>query len=139
MGLGDFHNHRRLFGALALVGAVLYSALIPAHIVSQAVWGPRSLAPAAYAEVTDLAPLICHRGSAAAEKADSPAPSQPAAPEKKCPFCTGYAAFVAATICGAEVGILPVETASLVFNSFGDVFVGRGFGLPQNRGPPLGL
>jgi hypothetical protein len=39
MGSGDFHRHRRLSGGIALVGVLLNAALIPGHVVSQALSG----------------------------------------------------------------------------------------------------
>jgi hypothetical protein len=36
MGLGDFHRYRHFVSALALVGVLLYTALIPGHGISQA-------------------------------------------------------------------------------------------------------
>lgn len=137
MGLGDLHRQRRPWAVLALAGAILYAALIPGHIVSQAT--ARGVGDTQAAQVARDAIPICHSRFSGIADAQAPAPNAPAPSKKKCPFCMGYAPFLAATVGGAVVGIVPVEPVQIAFGSYDSVFAGALTGLPQNRGPPLEL
>jgi Protein of unknown function (DUF2946) len=115
----------------ALCGIVLYSALIPSHIVSQA---NSALAAGAgkTGRVASIASVLCHEDA----NKTAPAPGAPATPEKKCPFCAGYASFVVASVAPASIAIPTVEGASLAQVSFDVLVVRRALRAPQNRGPP---
>lgn len=129
MGLGDFHRHRRLGSVFALLGVLIYTALIPGHVVSQALPWPSDRVQTAGIE--GLTVPICH---GAAE--ESSAPNRPAAPHKKCPFCTGYAAFAVGLASSCDAGIVDAELAAFTFHSQEQTFVQGVVRRPQNRGPP---
>jgi len=137
MGLGDFHRHRRLSGVIALVGVLLYVALIPGHVVSQALSGSLASMQAMHAGGTGAGEPICHRMMGGAK--DPAAPGSPAAPHKKCPFCTGYASFHAGLAASTAVLIVAVEPSSPTFTGFDAAIVESAVRHPQNRGPPLEL
>ena len=129
MGLGDFHRHRRLASVLALAGVLLYTALIPGHVISQAT------ALVAAGELEIVFELSCHSG--VAETRDPSAPSEPSIPEKKCPFCKGYAAFMTALAGACDAGILDAERASPTFASLDQGVAEQAARRPHNRGPPF--
>jgi hypothetical protein len=137
MGVGDFHRQRRLAGMIAIVSALLYVALIPGHVVSQATSGSLGSVPVAHAGGEGVEDVGCHKMMGGAK--DPAAPGVPATPKKKCPFCTGYASFLAALGAGPAVSILAVERAPPVFASFDAAVVESAVRRPQNRGPPLEL
>lgn len=128
MGLGDFHRHRRLASAFAFVGVLLYAALIPGHMVSQAT--ATIGIPAAF-------DIDCHSGVEPAQKPG--APSEPYSPYKNCPFCTGYAAFMTALAGECDTAVLDAERIYPVFAAFNDGLAKRSILRPHNRGPPLEL
>jgi len=113
----------------ALCGVALYSALIPGHIVSQAMSAAGS---GTAGRIASSAPVSCH---SSAQK-ESPAPGAPTNPEKKCPFCSGYASFVVASVVHANIAVIAVERASPAPFSFEAVVVRGVLRAPQNRGPP---
>jgi len=131
MHRGASHLIRGAAAILALCGISLYSALISGHIVSQA-----TSAVAAGAgktgRVASIASVLCHEG----HNRKAPAPGAPTTPEKKCPFCTGYASFVTAGASPTSIAVLAVEGASpAAITLEADVFR-RVLRAPQNRGPP---
>jgi len=134
--MGDFHRHRRLASAFALVGILLYTALIPGHVVSQAT--ARAFAGAdGQAGVETAFEPICHHSIA---RTQSPSkPGEPAAPHKKCPFCSGYASFVTADAAAFSAVILDAERASPSLVVFDEGLVEREATHPNNRGPPFEL
>ncbi len=132
MGLGDFHRHRSLAGAFALVGVFLFTALIPGHVVSQATALALAGEPGAVA-----LDMPCHSGPAGSH--DPAAPSEPSTPQKKCPFCKGYAAFMTALAGACDAGVLDAERATPRFAVADLGHVGGAPGRPHNRGPPLEL
>ena len=129
MGLGDLHKRIGRFAAIAaLAGVVLYTLLVPGHIVSQA------MLPAG----TGGEP-ICHEDMAdAGHPGQSPASEDPK-PDKKCPFCKGYATFLTAFSGGAGGGVLDATREAQ-----GAANLDRGVAYvialtPQSRGPPSEL
>jgi hypothetical protein len=132
MGLGGFHRHRRLASALALVGVLLYTALIPGHVVSQATaW---ALAGTQAGSELAFEP-ICHSGGTQ----DPSGPGKPSTPQKKCPFCTGYASFVTADAAIFSAVIPDAERVSPSLVVFDEGLVESEAKRPNNRGPPLEL
>ncbi len=129
MGLGDCHNHRRFAGILALAGVLLYTALIPGHVISQAT----ALLPKSELEIAFE--MSCHNGMA--ETVDPSAPGEPTIPEKKCPFCKGHAAFMTALAGACDTGILDAERPSPNFVSLNDGVAAQAIRSPHNRGPPF--
>jgi hypothetical protein len=115
MGVGDFHRQRRLAGMFALVGVLLYVALVPGHVVSQALSGSLAGVQGAQAGGKVAEEPICHRMMGGAK--DPAAPGSPTAPHKKCPFCTGYASFHAGLAAGAAALIVAADPAAPAFAS----------------------
>ncbi len=137
MGMGDFHRHRRLSGVMALVGVLLYVALIPGHVVSQALSGSLASMQGTHAGDAGADEPICHRMMGGAK--DPAAPGSPTAPHKKCPFCTGYASFHAGLAACTAVLIVAVEPASPTLAGLDAAIMESAVRHPQNRGPPLEL
>jgi hypothetical protein len=120
---------RRFASASAFCGIVLYSALIPGHIVSQATFGAARAGGAV--EVASIAPVVCHSDL----PGRTPSPGSPAAPQKRCPFCAGYAAFAVASL--ALPGALIVAEKAAPAHVTLETPAVRGAQLvPHNRGPP---
>jgi hypothetical protein len=130
MRLRDLYQARGLAGAAALFGLLLYTALIPIHIVSQAKSGVVAGARTAYGDPTDGG---CH----AATDSKSPTPGAPNAPQKKCPFCMGYASFVSAITGAASACIAAIKIAPATSRKSDEASVEGVVRRPQNRGPPL--
>ena len=135
--MGDFHRQRRLAGMFALVGVLLYVALVPGHVVSQALSGSLAGMQGVQAGGAGAEEPICHRMMGGAK--DPAAPGNPTAPHKKCPFCTGYASFHTGLAAGSGVLIVAAEPAAQPFASFDAAIVESAVRQPQNRGPPLEL
>ena len=137
MGLGDFHRQRRFAAAFAFVGVLLYTALVPGHVLSQAT---------AFSVTDDLLvaddlgaalEMRCHNG---VTKTHAPStPDDPTAPQKKCPFCMGYAAFMTSLAGACDAGTLEAERTTALFSVFHEEALQRVGLEPQNRGPPLEL
>lgn len=134
MGLGDFHRHRQWASAFALVGILLYTALIPGHVVSQATARALTGEPGAAA-----LEMPCHSGAGVAHSHDPGAPAEPSTPQKKCPFCKGYAAFMTALAGACDAGALDAERATLRFTAADSGRLEHTTWRPNNRGPPLEL
>lgn len=132
MRTGTSHWIRCVAAVSALCGIALYSALIPGHVVSQST--ARLSGSIQAAGATSAARPLCHRDTTEAQ--DSTAPNAPSTPKKKCPFCSGYAAFVTAIVGDYDAGAIDAEliTPSLVI--FDDGFVEGESKRPHNRGPP---
>ena len=128
MGLGDFHRHRRLASAFAFVGVLLYAALIPSHMVSQAT---------ATIGIPVAFDIDCHGGFE--NRQDTGAPDEPASPYENCPFCTGYAAFMTALVGECDAAVLDAERIYPAFAVFNEDLAKRTVVHPHNRGPPLEL
>jgi hypothetical protein len=77
MGMGILDRYRRIAGAVALVGTLFYSALIPLHVVSQAT-------ATLLGESTGGAQVApCHEGAGPTDQAtNDPARKAPATPPK---------------------------------------------------------
>lgn len=128
MGMGVLHQCvRRIAAIAALAGVALYTMLVPGHIVSQAMLAGGGGEP------------ICHEDMAdVGHPTHSPAPED-SKPDKKCPFCKGYATFLTAVSGGASGGILnaPRQTPLAANLDCGVAYV---IALtPQSRGPPIEL
>lgn len=89
---GQSRLWRRLGGALALCGVLLYAALIPGHLVSQTL---QQLVQAEPGTVESS----CHEEAGTQAKL-------PAKPKKSCPFCAGFASFQLAAL-GATLDPAP--------------------------------
>jgi hypothetical protein len=126
MGVGALYKRIGRSAAIAaLAGIALYSMLIPGHIVSQAM----------LAMGMDGA-AICHEHTA---KADHPGRPEDPKPNKKCPFCMGYATFLTAFSGGAS-GVL--FDAARKTPDAADLDRGVAYVIaltPQSRGPPIKL
>ncbi|MGH9551118.1 MAG: DUF2946 family protein [Terriglobales bacterium] len=115
---------------MALCGILLYSVLIPGHIVSQAM---SAMAGSGIAStIAGFTPALCHSDV----HNGATAPGTPVAPEKKCPFCIGYSSFVVASMAPASIAVLAVEKVSPARVTFEAAVVWVALRVPQNRGPP---
>jgi len=135
MGLGDLHTFRELARALALVGVLLFTALVPGHVVSQAA----ALVGGDTDEI--VVEMSCHRGMAMPATMPDPdetPPPQENNPQEKCPFCNGYAAFMSALAGAPDVGELDAERVRMAVVSIDDVIENIAKHT-KNRGPPLFL
>jgi hypothetical protein len=113
---------------------LIYTALIPGHVVSQATaWALKGAYGAQAGPEVALEP-ICHSGITRAQ--NSSAPTKPSTPQKKCPFCAGYASFVIGAMTPASVVVLPSETSRPPLFIFEARLVAGTRRTPQNRGPP---
>ena len=133
MVLGDLHRHRPVPAAAALVGVLLYTALVTYHTVSQV------RLQLGDAKVEDAPESGCHESSAQSNTPKTSDPGAPASPQRKCPFCSGYAILHIAFVGSAPGYILLVETVVPLLHSFDQDFMGRPARTPQNRGPPFQL
>lgn len=129
MGLGDLHRIRGLAGAFALGGVLLYTALIPGHVVSQAT----AFAFGGDAGLSTEMP--CHEGMAVQDTEQDPA--TPDTPQKKCPFCKGYAAFMTALAGASDAGTIDAEHTRITEASLDEGPVERASRHTHNRGPPI--
>ena len=92
MSLRALRRHRHLPAAAALIGVLLYTALVASHVVSQATSLALPDAPGAVAQFITTGDPGCHETQPSAGKARESNRGFPASPTKKCPFCAGYAA-----------------------------------------------
>jgi hypothetical protein len=131
MGMGVLDRYRRIAGALALVGTLFYSALIPLHVVSQAT-------AALLGESTGGAQVApCHEGAGTADQAtNDPARKAPATPQKHCPFCEGFAAFQFAIAPAHTISIVRVAIRAAAPHLTSEGLAGVSLRAPQSRGPP---
>ncbi|MDJ0512929.1 MAG: hypothetical protein QNJ62_05760 [Methyloceanibacter sp.] len=128
MGLGDFHRIRGFASALALVGMLLFTALVPGHIVSQA------KAFAGDPDSLPIAEMSCHSGKAVL--ADKPDPNGSSTPHEECPFCEGYAAFMSVLAGAPDTGMIDADRIHIAVNKIDDGVVGQIAKHTNNRGPP---
>ena len=125
MGLGDFYRQRRLAGAFALVSMLVYTALIPGHLVSQATM------LLVQAELGTSAIPICRGGLGRTDQ-----PTREPSKQTHCPICSGYAALQFA-LEGSGVALpLPPEPGSVLFDRTDDNLIVAPAPAPQSRGPP---
>lgn len=120
------HEWRRIAGALALLGIVVYSALIPGHLVSQL------RADLVQGKLGDAYGVMCQSGVAG-----KTAPgSEDGKSQTDCPFCKNFASFNFAAPApeaillkrpGANSVVLPEEAAIATY---------RDGQIPLSRGPP---
>ena len=82
---------------------------------------------------------MAYHGNMAAMPDDSRDPVTPAPPEKKCPFCEGYASFLTALTGASDASMIDAERIGTASNSLDDAPVEQFTGRPQNRGPPITL
>ena len=137
MGLGALHRHCRLPAtAAALLGVLLYTALVASHIVSQAT--PRVLigAHGATAQAA-MGDADCHESLHSAANTNDANRGVPAPPAKKCPFCAGYAALHLSVV-GPCVDVPLGEAASRQFGVLGSAQLISSANLPSwhPRAPP---
>jgi hypothetical protein len=105
--------------AAALIGVLLYTALVASHIVSQATSLATPGAPAAVAQSVATGEPNCHESLPSPGKANDSNRGLPAPPAKKCPFCAGYAALHISVV-GDPVGILLDRSPAAHFGDLGD-------------------
>ena len=131
MGMGILDRYRRIAGAVALVGTLFYSALIPLHVVSQATATPLGESTGG----AQVAP--CHEGAGTADQAtNDPARKAPATPQKHCPFCQGFAAFQFAIAPAHTISIVRVAIRAPAPHVTSEGLAGLSLRAPQSRGLP---
>ena len=137
MGLGALRRHRHLPAAAALLSVLLYTALVASHIVSQATHRALPSAPGADVQSVAVDDPGCHDLLPSAGNADDPNQDTPAPPQRKCPFCAGYAA-LHISVAGASVGVVLVDAAHRQFGSLGSAQLIWSASLPswRSRAPP---
>ena len=115
---------RKLGAALALWGILLYSALIPGHVVSQLI------AALIQAKLGDATTMLCH--------SDESAPAKPNTQDeaKHCPFCTGAAAFQLASFSPPSLIVPPSDLGSETLAVENEAALLKSILTPQSRGPP---
>jgi hypothetical protein len=136
MGLRALRKHRRVPAAVALMSVLLYSTLVTSHIVSQATHRELPAAGADPQEVIAGDPG-CHDAPPSATKESDPKRGHPAPQPRKCPFCTGYAAFHI-TVASGSVYVLPLEPLAQPSGSSGGAQLVGSPALPfwHSRAPP---
>jgi hypothetical protein len=136
MGLRALRRHRHLPAAAALLGVLLYTALVTSHIVSQATHGAVPGAPGAAVRSVAIGDH-CHDSLPASGKANGPSRGLPGSPPTKCPFCTGYAVLLIGTA-GGSVDLLATEAAAQSFDNLGRAQLIYSARLPswRPRAPP---
>ena len=135
MSLGGLYRYRRIAGACALIGVLFYTALIPVHTVSEATTALLG------AKFSDALTIICHGGSASASE-HTPwdgSPATPVLPQKRCPFCQGFAAFQVAVASANSVSVIRVAVRAPAPHLANEGLPNTSLPAPQNRGPPTFL
>jgi hypothetical protein len=138
MGLRALQRHRHLPAAAALIGVLLYTALVASHVVSQATSLALPGAPGAVAQSITTGDPGCHETQPSVAKPNNSNQDLPASPGKKCPFCAGYAALHLG-VAGSSVVILLGEaaTAHPGILSNGQQIASAGSHSWLSRAPPL--
>ena len=131
MGLRDRHKNRLVGSTLAFVSILLFTALIPGHLVSQAtaLLGTPDFGP--------VAEMACH--NTAALPAPLPDPDNSSTPLEKCPFCKGYAAFMSALVGAPDTGMIDAKHIHIAVASVDDDAVEHIAKHTKSRGPPRSL
>jgi hypothetical protein len=124
MGRGISRTWRNITAALALCGVLTYATLIPGHIVSQVI------SDLVQSEFGDALALNCHSGGSA-DRSQLPGPAQ-----KKCPFCTGAAAFQVADLAAPAMVTPPAHTAVVLSGASDAGNAALRPRAPNSRGPP---
>ena len=130
MGLGGLHKWRRVASAFALAGIVLFTWLVPGHLVSQATAFARDAAPGAAHE------MPCHEDMAMPAVTPDPNNPEPDAPQSKCPFCKGYAAFMNVLLGEPDTGAIDAERVTIAQLAMDDGAIEHIAKQTKNRGPP---
>ncbi len=128
--MGYLARYREIAGACALVSVLFYAALIPVHIVSTtALLGTK---------FADALTVICHSGRASGSDhaLGDRSPATPAKPQKRCPFCQGYAAFQFAIAPANMIVFIRVAVHAAGPQLASDGLASASLRAPQSRGPP---
>jgi hypothetical protein len=134
MSLKGLYRCRRIAAASALVGILLYTVLIPLHMVSEATTALFG------AELGDALNVICHGGSAFADHtSNGSVPAAPTVPQKHCPFCQGLAAFQVGIVSANTLSITRVAVRGPAPHLANEGLPNTSLPAPQNRGPPTFL
>ena len=128
MGLGDRHKTSLVGSILALASILLFTALVPGHLVSRAtaLLGTPDFGP--------VAEMACHNSSAM--PVTLPDPDGSGAPQEKCPFCKGYAAFMSALVGAPDACMIDAERVRIAVASVDDDAIEHIAKHTNNRGPP---
>lgn len=117
---------RQIAGALALLGIVVYSALIPGHLISQL------RADLVDAKLGDAYSVMCQSGVVGSHSADR----EDGKSNTHCPFCKNFASFHFAAPAPVAVILKRSGTRSVVLPEGTAIAVYRGGQIPLSRGPP---
>jgi hypothetical protein len=132
MAIHGFYRMRRMAGAAALLGVLIYAALTPLHVVSQAI----TALPGIGIGASHSAP--CHDEANAADQASHQrAPQAPALPPKHCPFCQGFAAFQMAVAPAHTIGIVRIAVRVPAPQRLDALPASTSVRAAQSRGPPI--
>ena len=124
MRLGAAHQHRMLPVALALMGMMFYTVLVPWHTLSQTTLK--------LSQTSAVAAPCPHAMVGEGSKT-----SKPEKPRAKCPICMGFAALQIA-VSAPACPIIFWTADSDTLQAAGDESVAnRPAHTPQNRGPPF--
>lgn len=117
---------RRIAGALGLLGILVYSGLIPGHLISQL------RADLVQAELGDALTVICHSGvpgSALPDRQDDKS-------QTNCPFCKSFASFQFATANTVATVLKRPAIRNVVPPAETAIARSRAGITPLSRGPP---
>ena len=130
MGMGVLDRYRRIAGALALVGTLFYSALIPLHVVSQAT-------AALLGESTGGAQVApCHEGAGTADQATNVPARKRGHTPKALSFLPGLCPFQFAIAPAHTISIVRVAIRAPAPHLTSEGLAGVSLRAPQSRRPP---
>ncbi|ODR98030.1 hypothetical protein AUC68_11030 [Methyloceanibacter methanicus] len=112
---------------MALLGVLLFTALVPGHVVSQAT-------AFAFGDDGLTFEMSCHRGAAMQDAGHRP--DTPDTPQKKCPFCKGYAAFMVALAAAPVTAMIDAERVRIATWAMNEGAVRQVAKHTKSRGPP---
>jgi hypothetical protein len=124
MPLGAFYRHRRLAGALALLGMAFYVILLPWHTLSQTILQ--------LSQTSALTAECPHTMVGEGSKT-----SNPEKPRTHCPICNGIAALQIAISAPAAPFVLRIAKGDVEQASCEEGVADAPARTPQSRGPPF--
>jgi hypothetical protein len=124
MPLGAFYRHRRLAGALALLGMAFYVVLVPWHTLSQTTL-----------QLSQTSPLAARCPHAMA--GENSKPSKPEKPRTHCPICNGLAALQTAISAPVASFVLRILEEDVEQAARQENVADAPAHTPQSRGPPF--
>ena len=126
MPLGAFYRHRRLAGALALLGMAFYVVLLPWHTLSQTTL---------QLSETSAVTAPCPHGMVG----EGSKPPKPEKPRTHCPICNGLAPLQTAISVPATLFFLRIVEEDVEHAASEDRVAKSPAPIPQSRGPPFSV